>query len=80
MRRDVNYPAADRGSPTSPSSSSVTRDECVVGMQLRSHDLNTDVAHSNVLPEPLLAAPLQQSRILNLADSISKPAGSGPSA
>ena len=77
-RGNVNWAAADRGSPISLTPSSVTRDECVVGMQLRSHDSNIDVTDSDGPPEPLPAAHHHQPRLLDLGDSIPSPADSSP--
>jgi len=79
-RGNVNCVAADRGSPTSLLSSSLTRDECVVGMQLQSHDSNTDPTDFNFQPEPLPAALHQRPRLLHLGDSVPGPADGGPSA
>ena len=79
-RGNVNCVAADRGSPTSLPPSSLTRDECVVGMQLQSHDSNTDMTDFNFQPEPLPAAHHQLPRLLHLGDSIPGPADGGPSA
>ena len=80
-RGNVNCAAADHGGPSSLTPSPVTRDECAVGMQLQSHDSSIDMAGSNGPPEPLPVTHHQQSRLVNLADSISKPADSGgPSA
>ena len=78
-RGNGNRAAVDRGSPTSLPPSPVTRDECVVGMQPRSHDSNTNMTDFDSPPEPLPAAHYQQPRLLDPGDSIPKPADSGPS-
>jgi len=78
-RGNVNCAAADRDSPTSLPPSSMTRDKCVVGMQFRSHDSNTDMKDFNGQPEPLPATHHQQPRLSDLGDSIPRPVDSGPS-